>query len=284
MPLETLSKLEKAGDYHGMATGYLLRGEREQASSSLGRVSAASADVDSDRAVVALQRGALEEALTILEGVLEKAPNHAPALWNRGLVLRELGLDLLAAQSFAKVAALKEPGWSNEARERQAALERQSPRAAYPETPPVPEPINLDTWGFASTPLFPGAGSIYLTGFESPTDATRVYVYGVDVAQGRFLFAGTIDKRHVSQLLQRTGSDIAELEELRLSSAARWHRPAARRPSAGAPGVPGAQRPGLRAARLAAGLRGGPGGAQAAPLKRPLARLLSYGSAWASAG
>ena len=76
----------------------------------------------------------------------------------------------------------------------------------------MPEPINLDTWGFASTPLFPGASSIYLTGFESPTDATRVYVYGVDVAQGKFLFAGTVDKRHVSRLLQRTGSDIDALK------------------------------------------------------------------------
>jgi tetratricopeptide (TPR) repeat protein len=212
VPLETLSRLEKAGDYHGMATGYLLRGEGEQAASALGRVSTASPDVDSDRAVVALSKGSLEEALAILEGVLEKAPNHAPALWNRGLVLRELGLDLLAAQSFARVAALNEPGWSDEARERQAALERQSPRSAYPEMPPVPEPINLDTWGFASTPLFPRASSIYLTGFESPTDATRIYVYGVDVAQGKFLFAGTLDKRHVSQLLQRTVSDIEALK------------------------------------------------------------------------
>jgi len=246
VPLETLSQLEKAGDYHGMATGYLLRGERDQASSSLGRVSTASADVESDRAVVALQKGALEEALTILEGLLEKAPNHAPALWNRALVLRELGLELLAAQSFAKVAALKEPGWSDEARERQIALEGRGSSFAYPETPPVPEPINLDTWGFASTPLFPGASSIYLTGFESPTDATRVYVYGVDVAQGKFLFAGTVDKRHVSRLLQRTGSDIDTLKNsgapqplggiaLQPDGPPPWPKAIPLRPSAGEP-------------------------------------------------
>ncbi|MBN1206760.1 MAG: zf-HC2 domain-containing protein [Myxococcaceae bacterium] len=124
VPLETLAKLEQAGDLHGLATSYLLRGEREQAAGSLEKLSA-SPDVESDRAAVALSKGALAEALVLLESALRKAPNHAPSLWNRGLVLRELGLELLAAESFGKVAALNEPGWSEEARERQATLERQ---------------------------------------------------------------------------------------------------------------------------------------------------------------
>jgi hypothetical protein len=124
VPLETQAKLEKAGDLHGLATTFILRGEKDQAAEYLSKLSS-SPDVDSDRALVALSKGSLEEALILLEGVLEKAPNHAPALWNRGLVLRELGLDLLAAESFAKVAALNEPGWSNEAREYKALLERQ---------------------------------------------------------------------------------------------------------------------------------------------------------------
>jgi len=212
VPLETLSSMEKAGDYHGLATGYLLRGERDQAASSLGRVPTDSVAVDSDRAVVALSKGALEEALLILEGVLEKAPHHAPALWNRGLVLRELGLELLAAQSFARVAALKEPGWSDEARERQAALERQSSAPTTPQMPAVPEPVLLDTWSLASTPIFLEASSIYLTGFESPMDATRLFVYGVDVAQGRFVFAGSIARGYLGQLTQRTESDIEALK------------------------------------------------------------------------
>ncbi|MFL5347852.1 MAG: zf-HC2 domain-containing protein [Hyalangium sp.] len=124
VPLETQAKLEKAGDLHGLATSYLLRGERDSAAEYLSKLSG-SPDVDSDRAVVALSKGALEEALTLLDGVLEKSPNHAPALWNRGLVLRELGLELLAAESFGKVAALNEPGWSGEARNLKASLERQ---------------------------------------------------------------------------------------------------------------------------------------------------------------
>jgi len=124
VPLETQAKLEKKGDLHGLATTFVLRGEKDQAAEYLSKLPS-SPDVDSDRAVVALSKGALEEALILLEGVLEKAPNHAPALWNQGLVLRELGLDLLAAESFGKVAALNEPGWSNEAREYKALLERQ---------------------------------------------------------------------------------------------------------------------------------------------------------------
>jgi len=110
------------------------------------------------------------------------------------------------------VAALNEPGWSDEARERQAALERQSSPPTSPAMPAVPEPVNLDTWGLASTPIFLEASSIYLTGFESPTDATRLFVYGVDVAQGRFVFAGSIAKSFVSKLTQRTGSDIEALK------------------------------------------------------------------------
>jgi tetratricopeptide (TPR) repeat protein len=124
VPLKTLAKLEEAGDVHGLATAYLLGGERDQAAEHL-RHAPARPDVDSDRAVVALSKGALEEALTLLDGVLEKQPAHPQALWNRALVLRELGLELAAARGFAQVAELKEPGWSDEARERQRALETQ---------------------------------------------------------------------------------------------------------------------------------------------------------------
>lgn len=121
VPLKTLAKLEEAGDVHGLATASLLSGERGQAADYLARAPQGPA-VDSDRAVVALAKGSLEEALTLLDGVLEKHPTHPQALWNRGLVLRELGLELAAAQAFAKVAALKEPGWREEAHERREAL------------------------------------------------------------------------------------------------------------------------------------------------------------------
>ncbi|MCP3100992.1 CHAT domain-containing protein [Myxococcus sp. K15C18031901] len=122
--LQALAKLEEAGDLQGLGVGHLLRGEREQAADYLQRVPA-SPDVDSDRAVVAMTKGELEVALTLLDGVLGQAPRHPQALWNRALVLRELGLEASAAEAFDAVAALQEPGWADEARERAGALRRQ---------------------------------------------------------------------------------------------------------------------------------------------------------------
>src|SRR5437016_3333695 len=71
-----------------------------------------SPDVASDRALVQRTSGQLSDALITLDGVLETAPRHAQALWNRALVLRDLGLPLSAAAAFDAVAALNEPGWS----------------------------------------------------------------------------------------------------------------------------------------------------------------------------
>lgn len=138
VPLQKLAKLEEEGDLHGLATGHLLRGEREQAAEYLQRAPA-SPDVASDRAVVALSKGELEEALRLLDGVLEKHPQHPQALWNRALVLRELGRDALAAEAFDAVAALREPGWAEEAKERASALRRRldpAPQGREGSTPP----------------------------------------------------------------------------------------------------------------------------------------------------
>src|SRR5207253_10324282 len=114
VPLGTLAKLEEKGDLQGLATGQLLRGEREQAARTLARAPR-SPDVDSDRAAAALQSGAADEALILLDPVLSVNPSHPQALWNRALALRELGLPLAAAEAFTAAAALKEPGWSGEA-------------------------------------------------------------------------------------------------------------------------------------------------------------------------
>ena len=127
VPLETLAKLEQAKDFHGVGVGLLLEGDRDRAGDFLARA-AASPDVDADRAVVALQKGKLEDALNLLDKVLTRNPEHAQALFNRGLVLRELGLLLLASESFHRVAELGEVGWATEARARATTL-----RAQYDE-------------------------------------------------------------------------------------------------------------------------------------------------------
>jgi tetratricopeptide (TPR) repeat protein len=83
-----------------------------------------SPEVASQQAVALLQLGKLEEALQQVDAALAEAPQHAEALWNRGLVLRELRLPLTASRSFGQVAALKEPGWADEARQKAEDLRR----------------------------------------------------------------------------------------------------------------------------------------------------------------
>jgi hypothetical protein len=119
--LRELAGMEERGELRGIAAAYLLRGDTQQASSFLGRAPA-SLDRECDRAVVAMEAGKYEEALSLLDGVLQVKPDHPQALWNRGLVLREMGLTLMAAEAFEAVAKLGEPGWSEEAKERARTL------------------------------------------------------------------------------------------------------------------------------------------------------------------
>ncbi|NMO17379.1 CHAT domain-containing protein [Pyxidicoccus fallax] len=125
LPLRELADLEERGELHGIAAAYLVRGDLRQASDFLQRVPP-SPDRDCDLAVIALEQGHPEEALALLEGVLRQVPHHPQALWNRALVLRELGLTLLAAEAFEAVAKQGEPGWSEEALIRARALRQQT--------------------------------------------------------------------------------------------------------------------------------------------------------------
>ncbi|NTX12418.1 CHAT domain-containing protein [Myxococcus sp. CA056] len=124
LSLRELAKLEEAGDERGIASAYLLRGDPAQAGAFLDKLDA-SPDLDSDRAALALQRGAPEEALALADRALKQRPEHVQALWNRGLALKALGLSLQAAEAFDRVAAMKEPGWSDEAAQRATELRRQ---------------------------------------------------------------------------------------------------------------------------------------------------------------
>ncbi|WNZ66042.1 tetratricopeptide repeat protein [Myxococcus sp. MxC21-1] len=125
LPLRALADLEDQGDLHGIAAAYLVRRDLRQASDFLHRMSP-SPDRDSDLAIIALEQGHPEQALALLDGVLRQAPEHAQAQWNRALVLREMGLTLLAAEAFDAVVKRGEPGWSEEARIRARALRQQT--------------------------------------------------------------------------------------------------------------------------------------------------------------
>lgn len=127
IPLAALARLEERGDLHGIAAAHLLMGSREQAAHYLDSAvedPKLALDAASDRALLALLGGDPEAALQILDRVLEEEPQHPQALWNRALALRELGLPLLAAQAFERVAALNEPGWHQEARAQAERLRR----------------------------------------------------------------------------------------------------------------------------------------------------------------
>lgn len=123
--LRELADMEERGELRGIAAAYLLRGDTKQAEAFLQRAPA-TLERDCDRAVVAMEAGNYEEALTLLDGVLQAKPDHPQALWNRGLVLREMGLTMMAAEAFEAVAKLGEPGWSEEARERARTLRQET--------------------------------------------------------------------------------------------------------------------------------------------------------------
>jgi cellulose synthase operon protein C len=126
-PLRELARLEEAGDYEGLAAAWLLAGEPAQADSWLAR-SGDSPAADNDRAVLALERGEYAEALALLDRVLRSQPEHPQARWNRGLVLERLELPMSAARDFERIAALGEPGWADEARQRAETLRARSVR------------------------------------------------------------------------------------------------------------------------------------------------------------
>lgn len=121
VPLEVLARMEAQGDLRGLAAAYLLHGAPELAASYLERAGD-SPEVANDRAVLALVKQDAAGALSLLDQALQQRERSPQALWNRGLALRELELWTLSAQAFEAVAALGEPGWADEARERAQAM------------------------------------------------------------------------------------------------------------------------------------------------------------------
>ena len=119
--VDTLARLEAKGEWRGLAGGYLLGGETERAGEALARAGD-SADVESDRAALALQKRDAAMALAHATRALTLAPGHAQAAWNRALALRDLGLPRAAANAFEAIAHKGEKGWSDEAKSRAATL------------------------------------------------------------------------------------------------------------------------------------------------------------------
>jgi cellulose synthase operon protein C len=110
-----LEHLQRREDRRGLASLLLLVGLRGQAGALLATVEKDPA-FDNERGVQLLLEEQPERALRSFDGYLAAHPRSGPGRFNRGLALRAMSLPYAAAQAFAEVSALGEPGWSSEAR------------------------------------------------------------------------------------------------------------------------------------------------------------------------
>lgn len=140
--VDTLAQLQRRGDWRGLADAELLAGDPARAAEALARAAkaparaGASADVESDRAALALVEHDAAAALGHAARALGLAPGHRQAAWNRALALAGLGLAHEAIGAFQALAARGEKGWSDEAKARadelRAAIGQASARARQP--------------------------------------------------------------------------------------------------------------------------------------------------------
>lgn len=134
IPLAALAALEQRGPADELIAALASAGDRARARAiSLGL--AVSANNESDRAALALADGDAERALVHAYRALDHAPTLGAAWWNLGLAARDRGLLRVSRAAFARVAALNEAGWAEEARAqiaaRSAALAPRDEAAAF---------------------------------------------------------------------------------------------------------------------------------------------------------
>ena len=108
-----------------LATIAILRRDFDAADGYLGKLPQ-TAPVLSDRGLVLLEKSRCDDALELFADALRKDPGFAPALFNRGRCLRELGLPFAATKAFEAVRKANAGGWSKEAAELESDLERQT--------------------------------------------------------------------------------------------------------------------------------------------------------------
>lgn len=121
IPLSQLAALESRGDFSALGTAQLVAGDPQRAVEALERAPVTAAQ-SSDLAAARLVQGELHLALSAADRAISLDPEHAPAHFNRGLVLERLGLARAASRAFETAATRAPSGWSEEARERSRAL------------------------------------------------------------------------------------------------------------------------------------------------------------------
>ncbi|HET6981826.1 MAG TPA: CHAT domain-containing protein [Myxococcaceae bacterium] len=108
-----------------LATIAILRRDFDAADGYLSKLPQ-TAPVLSDRGLVLLEKSRCDDALELFADALRKEPGFAPALFNRGRCLRELGLPFAATKAFESVRKANAGGWSKEAAELESDLQRQT--------------------------------------------------------------------------------------------------------------------------------------------------------------
>ncbi|HEX2573998.1 MAG TPA: serine/threonine-protein kinase [Polyangia bacterium] len=142
LDLEAVEELKKKGELHALCSAWVADGSSgalEQAQACLDELAprteapgvvklavspSPNPDVDSDRAAILLLLGKPGEALWLIASVLAARPDHQAAEWNRALALQRLGATVSAAEAFERIAGRGIAGWSEEAKDRRAALLR----------------------------------------------------------------------------------------------------------------------------------------------------------------
>ena len=113
-PLRGLGKLEEAGDWHGLGTVALARGEYGQALAYLRKAPQDAATLN-DVGLALMDSGNPEAALEAYDRARELAPSFAPPRFNRALALDRLDLPRAALEEMRDASRSAEGGWKDEA-------------------------------------------------------------------------------------------------------------------------------------------------------------------------
>ena len=121
-----LADLQARGDHSGLVNHALLAGDVASARQLLADGVLAAADLENERAVLALLDGDPARALEHLDRGVARDGAALQVTWNRALALRDLALPRAASKTFLVVANRGEGGWSDEAAQWARSLEQQA--------------------------------------------------------------------------------------------------------------------------------------------------------------
>jgi tetratricopeptide (TPR) repeat protein len=224
---EALGQLEKKGELHAAAIGSLLKGSpgsegqalayfdrldpppEEEAAGTMLKLSlqpSRNPGIDSERAAIFLQLKQPAETLRLTSSALLAQPEHPAARWNQALALQDLGSKWSAIETFGRIKASGEPGWSEEAGMRMAALQAdvEKERRAFEEVKTKGRAMVAGGPVMAESlvEIVPGHVQLYFyDGVRTATSAARVLEF--------LPLAKALDRRNGGEVLERYVRRIA---------------------------------------------------------------------------